>query len=481
MDGSTKTNYIIGKLLEVGKLTTITIDMITKGLATENYELLEMFLNRVEFSKSILGELCKRSSNSVDRLIGLILDHKVELEEEMLINLIRNNKEELASCFIQMGCPVGSSSLNVACLEKSKKIVSQILQCHIEPTKEAFNSLFYSTGHYQFGAYAPNANEVAEIIDLLVEAGYQPDYNDVVTALKCHCYINRIERFNIEFTSDFILECTKEAFYPYPDINAKPTIECLRIECGRINNMKNIKKLVKLGLKPDIECLRNACNSNSNVPAVRYLLEEHKIKPDIECIKKIEGHVRCPNLTIILKHWVTSEVESPIPIPSKTEATNVPIEEPKPEEIKEEPIVVTEPPTANNKTSELAKLAAELKLDDEFKCFDIDTNDTIIKQAETSITELKVINLTVPEKTPSNHKTKTKIKPTIRKLLKIKDTTVSFLELRKHMTSYITTNGLYDKDTSLIRLDLSMCKALKINQGYLKFDELDTLVSQVYR
>jgi hypothetical protein len=475
MDGGNRTNFIIQQLLEDGKLSKITNDMLTKALGYENYEILEIFLKYTEFDKTILTALCQKTSNSANSIIELVLNHKIELEESMLISLLNNGKEELASLFIQMGCPVGNEALNAACYAKSKKVVSQVLQCHVDPTREAFNSMFQLTGYYNSSGFAIDANKIAEIVDLLVEAGYQPDYDDVLTALKCHCFINGIERFNIEFTSDFIVECTKQGFYPYPNINVKPTIECLRIECKRVNNLANIKKLVKQGLKPDIECLRNACDSNSNVPTVRYLLEEHKIKPDIECIKKIAGHIRCPNLNIVLQHWNDSKIDTVIPLISSEEVTE-----------ESEPIVVnndkpSEPLNIDNKATELAKLAAELKLDDEFKCFDIDTDNSSKKHDELSPKELKMVTFTIPAKTPTDHKAKMKIKPTIRKLFKIKETNVSFLELRKHITSYITTNGLYNKENSLIRLDSPICKALKINQGYLNFNELDGLVSQAYK
>jgi len=150
---------------------------------------------------------------------------------------------------------------------------------------------------------------------------------------------------------------------------------------------------------------------------------------------------------------------------------------------------------SKNKKTDLEKLASDLGLDDEFDDFDIDINGSNLKKesntdvfqkiniVEDSNKEKNMVTLTTPEKTPKNKRTKIKIETNITKLFKIKKTDgISFLDLRKHVMSYVINNKLHDKtDKSLIRLDEKICKTLSLEEGYIKFDDLDKLVSQAYK
>lgn len=299
---------LVRYLLENNKLL-ITDKIIDSAIENYLFEIVKIFVSKKEFNNSSINKLCIRAgpTGEANDILKSILNHKVELEEDMLINLIKNNNENMASEFIKLGCPVSKLSLYAACESLSKNIILQIIKFdNINPDKISYESLF--TSHKNPNAYKKNgmcvdAPLIAEIIDILVDNGYTIKYEDVLLALKNRCYINAIERFDINFTSDFIDECAVQSYYPYDNINLKPTMESLYIECSKINNLPIIKKLVKLGLKPDIVCLRNACKSRSNRPIIKYLIETHKLTPDIECIKNISEYITCPNLSLILNYW----------------------------------------------------------------------------------------------------------------------------------------------------------------------------------
>ena len=299
-------------LLENNKLS-ITDKIIDSAIENGLFEVLKLFLSKKEFNSSSINKLCSKAgpTGEANSILNSILNHKIELEEDMLIILIKNKNEDMASEFIKLGCPVTKLSLDAACESLSKNIILQIIKFdNIIPDKISYDSLFTFFDRpytYKKNGMCVDAPLIAEIIDILVDNGYIIKYDDVLLALKNRCYINAIERFNINFTSDFIDECANQSYYPYDNINLKPTMESLYIECSKINNLPTIKKLVKSGLKPDIVCLRNACNSRSNKPIIKYLMETHKLTPDIECIKNISKNIKCPNLDLILNYWDKNE------------------------------------------------------------------------------------------------------------------------------------------------------------------------------
>ena len=78
----------------------------------------------------------------------------------------------------------------------------------------------------------------------MVSFGYVLTYDDVFNALIRGCYVNNISRFNIKLDSRFLEACTQLSYYPYNDIDIKPTMECLYIESKRVSNIQNMKKLI---------------------------------------------------------------------------------------------------------------------------------------------------------------------------------------------------------------------------------------------
>ena len=118
---------------------------------------------------------------------------------------------------------------------------------------------------------------------MLLNYGYNPSYDDVIYLLTKKCKIRDIHRFNINLDSNMLETCYKYDFHPY-NIDVKPTINCLRQECLKTNNIKSIKEIIKKSVEPDILCLRNACKNKTNISTVQFLVE-YGIKPDLECLR----------------------------------------------------------------------------------------------------------------------------------------------------------------------------------------------------
>jgi len=191
-------------------------------------------------------------------------------------------------------------SLQYVCQLKDKIIIEKIVTHKIKPDQACFTGLI-SGNHWQ--KPANDAVQIAELIDLIILYGYQLTTDDVINAVNKGYYVNNIKRFNFNFDDKLIEACYASKYFPYPDLNLKPSMECLRKECRKTSNIPKIKELVKQGLKPDLDCLRDACKRNKNFSNIKYLVTTCKIKPDFECIKNIAKGLRSASLDLLIEEY----------------------------------------------------------------------------------------------------------------------------------------------------------------------------------
>ena len=128
--------------------------------------------------------------------------------------------------------------LQYACILKDKDIIEKILSQKIIPNQACYDGLISG---YHWQKPAEDVIQIAELIDIMILYGYQLTTDDVHNAVKKGYYINNINRFNFKFDDKLIEECYASNYFPYPDLNLKPSMECLRMECHKTSNMPKIK------------------------------------------------------------------------------------------------------------------------------------------------------------------------------------------------------------------------------------------------
>jgi hypothetical protein len=467
-------------------------DILTTSIQAKNNNLTNYLIKHVPVSPEILEQICEHQPDCMDA-IKYILEQKIDPTTKSLNALLKNKHTNTVDMMFKLGAAFDESSLAVACATRNFQYITKILDLKIVPDKTCYNAIFDNVRKNYYGnRQSYNADEVANIVDILVVHGYKPDYEDVVTALKHGCYIRDVKRFGIKFDSEFLERCTEEEYYPYPDLDAKPTLKCLRIECGRANNLKSIKQLLSYGLEPDIECLRNACKHKTNKTVINYLVTHHKLKPDLQCLKNNADYIRNATLTYLLENINFDDPKDDLKDDPKDdlkddqhieseEAKDSPVEKPE-NSLEDDPILITiveeDDPTEKPKSKPKVKAKAKAKRTKKPNVEIIDDLDEV---------EQKVApknDLTIPKNVPTNKRIKNKIDENILELFsQKKGTKLSFLDLRKLMLGYITNNNLIDKDDkTLVKPDANLCKILKIDKGKtVEFSNIDSLVSQCYK
>jgi hypothetical protein len=423
---------------------------------------------------------------------------------------------------LQYGVNPDIECLKEACRIINVDIINKILMYKITPTSVCIDALL-SSCNLGYGKHreSPNAKKVASVIDMLVSFGYKLTYDDVYKALLKGCYVNDISRFNIKFDAKFLETCTKHSFYPYNDIGVKPTLECLRIESKRINNVQNMKKIISEGPKPDSKCLVQACDNKTNIQNIRFLVENHGIKPNIDCLKALSRHIGNPTLTYLLNHMDNNDNANNIAnndianndIENNDIANNENIE------------LQTNEPNEPNEKIEINKQVSNNLLDDDMsefkkyvtksqKIMEVQTimdqrmeefNETIniIQNAPNGKRKGRKLNVIVDDsiqdqsnkiynvvriKSSKEKRVNTKEKYIINVLSNYLfgpniQEKITVYEARKILLDYVTQQKLVDGDKkNLIKIDEKLSKLLKIKKGnYVDFSDIDHMACKMLK
>lgn len=437
--------FVVDPLLEIFSIiiankVNILPDVLETALVQQNMELSFFLINRINSNSKCLEAACLCPNSHI--LINLMITQKIKVTEQAVINAIRLKNENIINTLLQVGFTPSNKCLIEACKITHEAIIKKLLLYKLTPTKECFNALLScaSISHNKTKQYG-DAPQIAKLIDILIKNGYTLTYNDVYNAMTVGCYINNIKQYNINFDDgQFIEECTRLGYFPYPELDIKPTQKCLYTECKRPGNISNIQKLIAQGgLTPDVECLKQACDNKSNIQNIKLLVEVYQIKPNIDCIKEIAEYINNPTLTYLLDHFV-------IPEPTNTSG----------QETDKKPSI---------------------------------KKKTINALTESSEEEIKytIINLNPNKLKTINKKNKYELTPNAINLLNLdKSVTMTFCEARKFMLSYINRNDLSDKKRKdLIKLDTILCKLLTIKKGkypkYINFDDIDNVTCTILK
>jgi len=170
----------------------------------------------------------------------------------------------------------------------------------IVPNDTTFTNLlskiyFRSTG-------ALNSKTIAEIIDIFVLYGFKITKNVVISLLKNGCYVNSIEKHQIQIDNSILEECAELGYYPY-DFTCIPSAKVMMRECTKENNLEQIRKLKEKGGVLTSECLEKACCVRKNGKVIKYIISDCKVKPNDACLIMYQTTYGLEALDIIMKNY----------------------------------------------------------------------------------------------------------------------------------------------------------------------------------
>jgi hypothetical protein len=459
------------------------------------------------FTNFLSSNICKLSQEKV---------------KQTIINYDFHNIETLSNC----GYNFTIEMLELACKTRMNydckyKIVKILLAHKLIPTKECWKSIIdnnYGYGNYH-SKYTGQPKD--KLIELLLNFGYVPTYDDVLFATSKFVVVHEIEKYGIELDDKFFTVCIKNNFYPFTYDKEHATQICLQLECCKRGTLTKIKELIKIGkLKFDYTCLKNACNIRNNLPIIRYILDNSDLKLNYELaqiILDLSG-----NMTT--KYVVEKVFDlNKLVIKEKNEKTNVsnneigigtnnmddiktskkavskdidsddgdPIE-PEPEIYKKKKDIDDEPKIVEKQESiKLVDIKPKkIKKVIKKKTKLIQISDEPIKEEPIEPKEIilnknpKIIIKKIIKKEQEqlkelpksfNYREKMEINPNLSKLLKIRSKK-TFVELRKIFMKYLVENKYIDKNIITIPREINKVLTNKTEIINMNLENLDRLL-----
>ena len=424
----------------------ILLQAITNNNRNRNnlYDIIALLCKNTDCTKKHLIEACKQNLYNI---VELLLQYNIDIDIDCLINGSLSSNSKILDTLLKYNNNPNINCLENCCLINNIDNVKKLLNYRLMPNKKCFTNIFiHNTNKYGYKCY--NKNSRQSIVNLLIEFGYNPNFDDAVIALEYNCIINDIHRFNIKLDEKLLEYCYKYNNHIY-DIKATPTIKCLREECKKVGNIKSIKDIIlKHGVKPDILCLENACKNRSNIQIVSFLIK-HGIIPNINCIKETAN---CFSQNTTLMHLINNYKDSN---EKKSLSTQYNI---------------------NDINQDKFNIIIPTKYKKNNKFIGIENNNNNINK-----TALKLTNLSINKKIQINIKEEKELRDDVLVFFNFNKRTSSFINLRKIILQYIIDNTLYEKN--IIKLNNKFKKLLKIKNKkkiYLHFKELDNIVHKLY-
>lgn len=269
----------------------------------EHAEYTTEFTRKILKSKSYVftkfHDISLEKSNKVskirDGLIEIyseIIDRCPEITEEIVIIICENyaGRPKLFEDALKKFGQATIQILEKACEYLNSECIRKVLDQRVIPNKKCFMNVFCSGMR--------SREHAAEIVDILIGCGYILEPNDVTYAMsKGYGYhINNLQRFDFKLSTECFIACRKQNYFPYKYLKIDQREEEIYAICatGKLPELKEY--INQHNIKPDVECIRYACKRTGNTGMLRYLIETHKIKPDIECLKELVKVVGNPQL-----------------------------------------------------------------------------------------------------------------------------------------------------------------------------------------
>jgi len=520
----------------VNRKVQIPQKCLTTSIQISNMQVAELLLNHITVTSEHLELACQKNNYN---LVLSISNQKVMPTTQCAKNAIIAHNNQMLNLLLNIGVHIDTECLMQACNNYNEEAIRTLLDHKVEPNRSCFNALVQRC----YGAYnstrgdseSYNAQKVANLIELLINAGYQIEYEDVLQALQHSCYILNIERFKIKFDQKFLETCSAVNYYPY-NLDIKPTMEIFYKECDRQSNFGTIKKFISMGLKPDAECLHRASRHKQNKKVLEILITAG-VKVDTVCLENMAADIGNAALTYLLKEFKKNnniqpkkeeellEDKKPVKkgkgkikavdlVEAKEKEKEIVVEEAKEKKVaiakkavkKIEPVFDLnegKKPKPKEAVKVGVKVAATVAAtadvepivsNMEFEEIDIESESEFEAEAKPEPIKVKVVDgkdtevveeydtirLKPDKKTNPSQKTKCTVSKEISKMLGLAaDAKLTFLELRKKIMAYVKDKKLSDKNNGLyikINTELATVPGFKKNK-YLHFNDIDILVA----
>ncbi len=272
---------------------------------------------------------------------------------------------------------------------------------------------------------------IAEIIDIFVDYGLKITKEIIIFLLDRGCYVNNIEKYNVEVDKDIVDFCATKSFYPYK-FHLKPELKVLIKECSKENNLEIIKMLKERGGEFNEQCLECACKIYKNGKVIKYLIKDCKIQPNNACLKAYEEAYKLETLSLLMGTYNDKDYKDD---------------------------------ENNNKDDKKDKIN--------------DTNKKIIELKKNSNIELNkdsIMSIIPNSSIKLIDDTEYKLKNKIKNLLEYKKKTIKIVELFELFLKYLINNKLIIGNYLVINKELS--ELLKLNYcTIISVDEIENMLS----
>jgi len=277
--------------------------------------------NKVDMTAEQLMEYINHPQADLNLALKLTRYRPIDLSTDIYRRIIVYGSFDSFKVAISGGAiQLDESVLMMCCyMEVSQKNMKMryVLDNKIVPTKKVFDQIIKMVGgpkrEMKFCNQSPTHHELVEMI---IDYGYCPTYEDVLIALNNGVVISRIERFNITFDKEYTRWSVDNNYNPYKVPNMIPDVNCLVELCKKGGNLSAIKKMINsFNLVPNTECLRAACTNKSSMQIIRLLIQYGAV-PDIECIHNMAVALNSRALILVIDEYKKNNVPKIIERPN---------------------------------------------------------------------------------------------------------------------------------------------------------------------
>lgn len=404
----------------------------------KDIEMKEYLLKKIPVSLKILQTAC---CEDTPEFMLHILSQKIQPDDICFENALQSGSTENVKLLLDNGLSFEKKYLIKICEAHNLELMKLFFDKKIIPDADCFNALFKNvtsrdwnwnpSGKQTKSIYgrhrgysittSKQIGTISEAIDILTDYGYKLTYDNVLVTIRNKIIINNFEKYGIELDHKFIKEIVSNKFNPY-DLN-------------------------KLNITQNIECLRELSNDSfGSYNYIHDLIKHHGIKPDRKCVNNIIASCGNPSLQLILSIFL--------------------------EDIDNNSSHDKGSSNKDNSHNYQEKINHKVKKE----MTKMTTDDDTIKD---KVNDNNVINIKAPAKKPyKNQKTKMKLNAKGQTFFHTTGD-MSFLDMRKKLTKYISDNNLCK--TIGVRIYITVDKLLAKSFGFtedqlINFDDLDNLV-----
>lgn len=318
----------IKRLKYIFENVKLTDNILRSLFLTENFEAIQIFLEHnenmnIELLKNIMNIFANININkniNIDNSLDMLIENIIKQNDSNKIKIIFDYAMEVNSIYIinkildSKYKPSDEDFINLLISVKNKdepiELIKKCILNGIEIKKEHIQIYLQNiiTNYY-------NSDSFYDIFTYLYDNG--STYVSISDISKCYAKISTnllhnainylIDNINIVTREDFILLCKEGIFVknikkiqeyfndkeiqtiifeknlPYP-IKITFSLNILRNECKKRNNIRQIQKILSDKIKPDEICLENACLIPNNTQVIKLLHETYKIPFNDNCI-----------------------------------------------------------------------------------------------------------------------------------------------------------------------------------------------------